>query len=177
MGVTADITFGGDAALTTVCVERDLRFALHEVLKNALTAHQSQYGTDADLGPAIEVSAVARAGGRRCLTVRDRGAGLTAAQMKRARSWLSTKVENDVSAGEVGGRNDDEAQWRYTRLMGAQYSGYGAGLPLAEIMCRAMGGGLAMRSDFGVGNKAADPQEGGGCEVEIWVDAEGRVYG
>ena len=49
--------------------------------------------------------------------------------LKGALSWLSTKVEDGL--GGVSRRLDNNEHWKYTREMGAQFSGLGVGLPLA----------------------------------------------
>ncbi len=166
---------------TAVCVESQLAFVIHEVLKNSMTSHNLRYGIDADLGPEVVIE-VGRGGGRTeeiasqprhiKIVMRDHGHGMTAAQCGRALSWLSTKVEQ--GEGGVSRRLDNNEHWKYTREMGAQFSGLGVGLPLARTYCWLMGGDLTLSAI--PAPAGGDDGDEGGTTVAIRIDPSGDTW-
>ena len=85
---------------------------------------------------------------------------MDASQLAQASSWLRTQVE--VEGGAVSRRLDGNEHWKYTRLMGAQFSGLGVGLPLARVYSWLMGGDLTVHST-----------PGQGTTVELTIDPHG----
>eukprot|EP01043_Picozoa_sp_COSAG02_P007229 COSAG02_NODE_214_length_28689_cov_34.895523_3_plen_416_part_00 len=165
-----------------VCVESQLAFVIHEVLKNSMTSHNLRYGIDADLGPEVVIE-VGQGGGRAEeiasqprhieIVMRDHGHGMTPAQCGRALSWLSTKVEQ--GEGGVSRRLDNNEHWKYTREMGAQFSGLGVGLPLARTYCWLMGGDLTLSASPAPAGGDDDGDEGG-TTVTIRIDPFGDTW-
>ncbi len=182
-----DLTASADdlqpMAHRAVCVESQLAFVIHEVLKNSMTSHNLRYGIDADLGPevAIEVGHGGGAGQGRAeeaeprhiqIVMRDHGHGMNPAQCGRALSWLSTKVEQ--GEGGVSRRLDNNEHWKYTREMGAQFSGLGVGLPLARTYCWLMGGDLTLSAISAP--KGDEEGDEGGTTVTIRIDPYGDTW-
>jgi hypothetical protein len=122
----AVVVAGGRA----VCVESQLAFVIHEVLKNSMTSHNQRYGIDADLGPEVTIEVHRHthgSGGQQAerggaveeeqevagsleIVLRDHGAGMSQGQCSRALSWLSTKVEE--GEGGVSRRLDNNEHWK-----------------------------------------------------------------
>ena len=88
------------------------------------------------------------------------GPGMDASQLAQASSWLRTQVE--VEGGAVSRRLDGSEHWKSSRLMGAQFSGLGVGLPLARVYSWLMGGDLTVHST-----------PGQGTTVELTIDPHG----
>ena len=171
------------AAVRAVCVESQLAFVIHEVLKNSMTSHNLRYGIDADLGPEVVIEvgqgggAAAQAARSISIVLRDHGHGMTPAQCGRALSWLSTKVEQ--GEGGVSRRLDNNEHWKYTREMGAQFSGLGVGLPLARTYCWLMGGDLTVSANPAITTAPSDGDSEaaeGGTTVAIRIDPFGDTW-
>jgi hypothetical protein len=56
-GVVANVTVKAETTLKVLCIRPQLLFVVHELLKNAMAAHNRAYGIDADLGPEVRPAA------------------------------------------------------------------------------------------------------------------------
>jgi signal transduction histidine kinase len=131
-----------DAAVRCCTVPAYARFALTEVLKNALGAHVRRYGVlDVCDAPPVELR-LAAAGSTATVRVSDRGDGMSRETRRAAQRYFYTT-------------NDErEPNYTYSRAFGSQFDGLGVGLPLAEAHLRYLGGDLVLTSMPGEGSCA-----------------------
>lgn len=143
----------GRAPLSCLVVPEYLRFALVELLKNAVAASVEHYGAAAlDDAPPVRVS-VSGDATHVGLCVSD-AAGGTAGRPGAAIApfpYFSSTAPPPV-----------QDSYHYSRTHGAPFSGLGLGLPRASLYARHLGGALALVS-----------QPGRGVDAHLFVDRSG----